>query len=482
MTNDLIYRGAVELAGLLRSREVSATEVLEAHLEQIDKLNPLINAVVTLDEEGARAAAAKADRKIMAGEPVGSLHGLPISFKDTANTAGMRTTFGHPHFRDHVPEENDLHVQRILDAGAIQVGKTNVPEFAAGSHTFNRVFGATRNPYDPGKSAGGSSGGAAAALAAGFQPIADGSDMGGSLRNPASFCNVVGLRPTPGMVPNTDGNNVFFPLAVAGPMGRTAADAALLFDVMTGASPDDPHSVFPPSPASPASSASLAAEPSPADFSGLRIAFAPTLGGRIPVSREVLDVIEPQAAALAALGAHVELDCPDLDGSEQVFRVLRAASFDSMWGEQLAAEPDAFNHFLAGNIREGGRLSGRDVVRAEEGMTRLIRKAAGFFERYDLVIAPASQIVPFDVDLEYPTEIDGQQLQNYLDWMRAPYLFTPLGLPALSVPAGFTPAGLPVGLQMVGARGSDARLLRLASAFEKISSCSSVRPQGAAVL
>ncbi|MEV8149545.1 amidase family protein [Arthrobacter sp. NPDC080073] len=479
MTNDLIYRGAVELAGLLRSRQVSAIEVLEAHLDQIDKLNPLINAVVTLDEEGARAAAAEADRKIVAGEPVGPLHGLPISFKDTANTAGMRTTFGHPHFRDHVPTENDLHVQRILDAGAIRVGKTNVPEFAAGSHTFNRVFGATRNPYDPGKSAGGSSGGAAAALAAGFQPVADGSDMGGSLRNPASFCNVVGLRPTPGMVPNTDGNNVFFPLGVAGPMGRTAADAALLFEVMTGASSADPHSVFLPDPESPESAAT---EPSPTDFAGLRVAFAPNLGGRIPVSREVLDVIEPQAAALAALGAHVELDCPDLDGSEQVFRVLRAASFDSMWGEQLAAEPDAFNHFLAGNIREGGLLTGRDVVRAEEGMTRLIRKAAGFFERYDLVIAPASQVVPFDVDLEYPTEIEGERLQNYLDWMRAPYLFTPLGLPALSVPAGFTPAGLPVGLQMVGARGSDARLLRLASAFEKISSCSTVRPQGAAVL
>ncbi|HKU29721.1 amidase [Arthrobacter sp. NyZ413] len=474
MTNDLIYQGAVELAALLRSREVSATEVLEAHLEQIDKLNPLINAVVTLDEEGARKTAAEADRKAARGEQLGPLHGLPISFKDTADTAGMRTTYGHPQFRDHVPASNDLHVQRILDAGAIRVGKTNVPEFAAGSHTFNRVFGATRNPYDPGKSAGGSSGGAAAALAAGFQPIADGSDMGGSLRNPASFCNVVGLRPTPGMVPNTDGSNVFFPLAVSGPMGRTAQDTALLFSVMAGASPEDPHSAFAPN------AAHVPLEP--ADFAGLRVAFAPTLGGRVPVSREVLDVIEPQAAALSALGAHVELDCPDLEGSDQAFRVLRSAAFDALWGDQLAAEPDAFNHFLAGNIRDGGLLSGRDVIRAEEAMTRLIRKAAEFFERYDLVIAPASQVVPFDVDLEYPTEIEGHHLENYLDWMRAPYLFTPLGLPALSVPAGFTPSGLPVGLQMIGARGTDARLLQLASAFEKISSCSSVRPQGAAVL
>lgn len=479
MTNELVYRGAVELAALMRSREVSAVEVLEAHLEQIDRLNPLVNAVVTIDEDGARAAAAEADRKLAAGEATGPLHGLPISFKDTARTAGMRTTFGHPRHTDFVPEENDLHVQRILDAGAIRVGKTNVPEYAAGSHTFNRVFGTTRNPYDPAKSAGGSSGGAAAALAAGFQPIADGSDMGGSLRNPASFCNVVGLRPTPGMVPNTDGSNVFFPLGVAGPMGRTAADAALLFSAMTGATPDDPFSAFP---TAAGAAAAAAAEPSPQDFAGLRIAYAPTLGGRIPVAREVLDVLDPQAKALEALGAHVELDCLDLDGSEEVFRVLRAASFDAAWGADLEADPDLFNHFLAGNIREGAKLSGRDVFRAEEGMTRLIRKAAEFFTRYDLVIAPASQVAPFDAEIEYPTEIEGQQLDSYLDWMRAPYLFTPLGLPALSVPAGFTPAGLPVGLQMVGARGSDARLLRLASAFEKISSCSAVRPQGAAVL
>ncbi|WP_210725763.1 amidase family protein [Arthrobacter silvisoli] len=475
MMNELVYRGAVELAGLLRSREVSAVEVLEAHLEQIDRLNPLVNAVVTIDEDGARAAAAEADRKLAAGLAPGPLHGLPVSFKDTARTAGMRTTFGHPRHADFVPDFNDLHVQRILDAGAIRVGKTNVPEYAAGSHTFNRLFGTTRNPYDPTKSAGGSSGGAAAALASGFQPIADGSDMGGSLRNPASFCNVVGLRPTPGMVPNTDGGNVFFPLGVAGPMGRTAEDTALLFSAMRGATPDDPFSVFP-------VEQGHTGEPSPQDFAGLRIAYAPTLGGRIPVAREVLDVLDPQAKALAELGAHVEIDCPDLDGSDEVFRVLRAASFHAAWGDDLDAEPGLFNHFLSGNIRDGAGLSGRDVFRAEEGMTRLIRKAAEFFTRYDLVIAPASQLAPFDADLEYPTEIEGQQLDSYLDWMRAPYLFTPLGLPALSVPAGFTPSGLPVGLQMVGARGSDVRLLRLASAFEQLSSCSAVRPQGAAVL
>ncbi|MDP5228288.1 MULTISPECIES: amidase family protein [Arthrobacter] len=476
MMNELVYTDAVKLASLLHSGEVSAVEVLEAHLEQIDTVNPLVNAVVTLDEEGARAAAVEADRKRQAGEPLCPLHGLPISFKDTASTAGMRTTFGHPRTQDFVPAVNDLHVQRILDAGAIRLGKTNVPEHAAGSHTFNRVFGVTRNPYDLSKSAGGSSGGAAAALASGFQPIADGSDMGGSLRNPASFCNVVGLRPTPGMVPNTDGANVFFPLAVNGPMGRTAADTALLFSVMSGQAADDPFSSFP------AEASGLGGEPKLEDLAGLRIAFAPTLGGRVPVEREVLDVIEAQAAALSAAGAVVELACPDLDGSEEAFRTLRAAAMDAAWGDDLAADPELFNHFLAWNIREGARLTGRDVYRAEETMTRLIRGAAEFFTRYDLVIAPASQVVPFDADLEYPTEIEGHRLETYLDWMRAPYLFTPLGLPALSVPAGFTPAGLPVGLQMIGARGSDARLLHLASSFEKLSLCSTIRPQGVAVL
>ncbi|NUP75816.1 MAG: amidase [Sinomonas sp.] len=476
MTNELVYIGAVDLASLLRSREISAVELLEAHLDQISRFNPLVNAIVTLDEEGARRAAHEADRKLAAGEAVGPLHGLPISFKDTARTAGMRTTFGHPRFRDFVPAESDLHVQRILAAGAIRLGKTNVPEHAAGSHTFNRVFGVTRNPYDPSKSAGGSSGGAAAALASGFQPIADGSDMGGSLRNPASFCNVVGLRPTPGMVPNTDGTNAFFPLGVAGPMGRTAADAALLFSVMAGPSAADPFSGFP------EASSRLVAQPQPEEFAGLRVAYAPTLGGRVPVERAVLDVLEPQARALAEVGAVVELACPDLDGADEAFRVLRAASFDAAWGDDLAADPTLFNHFLAGNIREGAALTGRDVFRAEEAMTRLMRRAAEFFEEYDLVIAPASQVVPFDAEIEYPTDIEGHRLETYLDWMRAPYLFTPLGLPALSVPAGFTPAGLPIGLQMIGARGSDARLLRLASAFEKLSPCSSVRPQGAAVL
>ncbi|MGN6403736.1 amidase [Sinomonas sp.] len=468
--NELVYLDAVELAAMIRSREVSAVELLEAHLDRIHALNPAINAVVTLDEEGARAAAADADRALAAGASVGPLHGLPIAFKDTARTRGLRTTFSHPRYADHLPDDDDPHVRSILAAGAIRLGKTNVPEHAAGSHTVNRVFGATRNPYDLSRSAGGSSGGAAASLAAGFQPIADGSDMGGSLRNPASFCNVVGLRPTPGLVPD-DGPNDFFTLGVVGPMGRTARDTALLLGVM---------SVAP-------TSARFVAEVESAgcngeDFRGLRVAFAPTLGGRVPVEREVLDVVERQAQLLEELGADVERACPNLDGSDEAFRTLRAAAFDSLWGDELAADPDLFTSFLAGNIRDGARLTGRDVVRAEEIVTRLARRADEFFGRFDLVIAPAAQVAPFPIELDFPTVVDGQQLETYLDWMRAAYLFTPLGIPGLSVPAGFTPSGLPVGLQMLTRRGSDVRLLRLAAAVEHVSPLGSRHPEGVAVL
>jgi amidase len=474
MTSDLFYLDATDLVALIRASEVSAVEVLDAHLDRIRALNPVVNAVVSIDDQAARKAAAAADRKTVAKEFLGPLHGLPISFKDTARTAGMRTTHGSIRYAGNIPETNDLHVERILEAGAIPIGKTNVPEHAAGSHTVNRVFGATRNPYDHRMSVGGSSGGAAAALAAGFQPIADGSDMGGSLRNPASFCNVVGLRPTPGVVPN-DGPNVFSPLTVTGPMARTVSDAALLLSVMAGRADQDPHSIT--------DYDLVLNERQPTDLAKLRVAFAPTLGGRIPVSGEVLEVIGAQAALFESLGANVELACPDLGGAEEAFRIIRAAEFDAEWGQALKEQPEAFNPFLTWNIEEGAKLSARDVIRAQETITLLGRKAAEFFTQYDLVLAPAAQVVPFPVELQYPAEINGQPQHSYLDWMRAAYLFSPLGIPAISVPAGFTPSGLPVGLQMLSARGTDARLLRIAKSYENQSTTFRTPPnEGVAVL
>lgn len=458
MDDDLIFRSAGEQLDGLRRREFSARELLEAHVEQIDRVNPAVNAVVTLDVDGARRAAAGSDERRMAHEPLGRLEGLPISFKDTHATAGMRTTLGSPLHADWVPSHDDEIVRKVQAAGAVRLGKTNVPEFAAGSHTFNSVFGTTRNPFDLTRSAGGSSGGAAAALAAGMQSLADGSDMGGSLRNPASFCNVVGLRPTPGRVPDPGAAVAFSPLAVAGPMGRTVADVALLLSVIAG-----PHSADP---------ASLGDDPvgfaeiPEARLVGLRVAWAPTLGDRIPVDPDVLSVLQPAVGLFETLGAQVEPACPDLDGAEFAFRTLRAGEFDLLWGDQLDERPAAFKDDLAHNIREGGRLTGRQVFRALAELTRLQRAADSFFDDYDLLLAPVSQVAPFDAEKLWPTEVAGVAQHSYLDWMASCYLISTLGVPALSAPAGFTPDGLPVGLQLITRARSERTLLALAAAFE----------------
>lgn len=338
------------------------------------------------------------------------------------------------------------------------IGKTNVPEFAAGSHTFNRVFGPTRNPYDVTRSVGGSSGGAAAALAARLVPIADGSDMGGSLRNPASFCSVVGMRPTPGLVPDSAERDAFNPLATNGPLVRTVDDVALVLSVIAAPPSSDTYDAQP----NTAGLRSLRA----ADLRGLRVAYTADLGGRVPVDPEVGDVIASTAALLEQAGAGVEHACPDLDGSDEAFRTLRAADFDANWRDLLAAHPDGFVDFLADNIRQGASLSGRDVMTAYAELTRLRQSAARFFGDYDLVLAPVTQIAAFPVDWTWPRSVNGTPMHDYLDWMRSAWLFTPLGIPALSLPAGFTPAGLPVGAQLLAAPGRDLTLLRIASALE----------------
>jgi amidase len=456
--DSLPFSSARDLAEALRRRDVSAREVLEAHLAQIDRWNPSINAVVTLDVEAAERAAAEADRRSAAGEPLGPLHGLPISFKDTHATAGMRTTYGSVVHANWIPDADDEIVRRILDAGAIRLGKTNVPEFAAGSHTFNSVFGTTRNPYALDRAAGGSSGGAAAALAAGLQPIADGSDMGGSLRNPASFCNVVGLRSTPGRVPDPSAATAYPPLAVGGPMGRTVGDVALLLSVIAGPHRDDPTSLH--------DDPAVFAHVRTADLGGLRVAWAPTLGDRIPVDAEVLAPLETAVEVFVALGAHVDNACPDLDGADAAFRTLRAAEFDLAWGEQFEATPEAFKADLAWNIGEGRRRSGRDVIGALAELTRLQRAANAFFDTHDVLLAPVSQVAPFDADLLWPSEIAGVRQHDYLDWMASAYLVTTLGVPAISVPAGFTQDGRPIGLQVITRARSEQFLLSVAAAFE----------------
>jgi len=345
MTDALIFRSARDLIDGLRRRDFSARELLAEHLAQIERINPAINAVVSMDIEGAELAAAEADRRCAAGEPLGPLHGLPISYKDTHATAGMTTTYGSSLHATNVPDRDDEIVHRIQAAGAIRIGKTNVPEFAAGSHSFNSVFGTTRNPWAVARSAGGSSGGAAAALAAGLQPIADGTDMGGSLRNPASFCNVVGLRPTPGRVPEPGAAIGFSPLGVGGPMARSVDDLALLLSVIAGPHPDDPLSL--------SDDPAALQHVTTADLRRMRVAWAPTLGDRVRVEQQVLTVLEPAVQLFESLGADVEPACPDLTGADETFRTLRASQFDLLWGDLLAAHPDAFKPDLAWNIRQG---------------------------------------------------------------------------------------------------------------------------------
>ena len=468
MDDELCFRPATELAAMVRGKEVSARELLEAHLDRIERVNPAVNAVVTLDPEGARAEADAADAALAAGEVLGPLHGLPVAHKDTHATGGMRTTWGSPLLSRTVPARDELVVARLRAAGAVRVGKTNVPEFAAGSHTVNPVFGATHNPYRHGLSAGGSSGGAAAALAAGLVPIAEGSDMGGSLRNPAAFCNVVGLRPTPGRVPSHPAAIGWSQLSVQGPMGRTVGDVALGLSALAGPDPRVPISLSEPG-------APFAA-PLPTELRGLRVAWTPDLGGRVPVDPAITAVLEARLGVFADLGATVEEDCPDLRGADDVFGVLRAWLFEASYGDLVRRHPEKVKETIRWNAARGAELTGADVGRAEVAHTALFERVVAFFERYDVLLAPTTQVLPFPVEVEYPTSVNDVEFDDYLGWMRSCTLISATGCPALSVPGGFTPDGLPVGLQVIGAPRADRRVLEIGHVFEQATRFGDRRP------
>ena len=457
--DDLCFSSARDLAAAIRRREVSVREVTEAHLRQIERCNPAVNAVVTLVAEQAVEIADAADARLAAGETPGPLHGLPVLHKDTHDTAGIRTTHGSPLLADNVPKRDELLVERLRAAGTVALGKTNTPEFAAGSHTFNPVFGTTRNPYDASRSAGGSSGGAAAALACGMAPIADGSDMGGSLRNPASFCNVVGLRPSPGRVPTWPATAAWATMAVQGPMARSVADAALMLSAIAGPDPRSPIALQDPGP-----DFAVALE---RDLRGLRVVWTPDLGGALAVDREVVAALEPQLAAFSDLGCRLEEDSPDLTGADEVFRTLRAWQFELSLGALVDRHPDQVKASVRWNVDVGRRLTGRDIGRAEVLHTQLFHRVRRFFERYDVLVLPVSQVAPFDAELEYPATVGGVPQRDYLEWMRSAYWISATGCPALSVPGGFTETGLPVGLQVVGPHRADLRVLQVGHAFEQ---------------
>jgi len=463
-----VYSSARAMAAAVAAKQVSARELLDLHLARIEQTNPRVNAVVSLDPDRAREQAAAADQKTASGAELGPLHGLPFAFKDTHEVAGWRTTFGSPLRRDYVSKRDELLAERIRAAGALVIGKTNVPEWAAGSHTFNPIFGTTRNPYDLSRSAGGSSGGAAAALAAGMVPLADGSDMGGSLRNPASFCNVVGLRPSVGRVPTWPTANAWELTSVSGPMARSVEDLALLLSVVAGPSTRARMSLETPG--------SAFAPPLEGSLDGLRVALSVDLGGAFEVDRGVAGIVSDQGRVLADGGAKVEEDHPDLTGADRVFRTLRAWQFWALYGSMLERHPDAFKPSLADNIRAGQDLTGADVSAAYQRMTSLAEKIRVFFSKYDVLVLPVSQVPPFDADEEFPAEVNGRPQATYLDWMRSAYLLTVTGCPAISVPAGFTPEGWPVGIQVVAAPRAERRLLEVAHAYEQLTRVGERRP------
>ena len=452
------YSTARQMLAAVRDKTVSARELLELHLSRIDSVNPDINALVNLDPERARKQAADADDRLVRGEPVGPLHGLPFAFKDTHEVAGWPTTYGSPLMVDNVPQRDELLVERVRAAGVIVVGRSNVPEFASGSHTFNPVFGTTVNPYHLGRSAGGSSGGAAAALASGMVPLADGSDMGGSLRNPASFNNVVGMRPGLGRVPEWPHYNAWETTSVEGPMARNVADLALLLSVIAGPDPRVPLALETPG--------GVFAEPLDGPLRGLRVAVSADLGGALEVDHAVRAVVEAQRAVFADAGAEVADAHPDLREAEETFRTLRAWHLHAKLADLPAEHPDGMKASLADNIRAGEPLTGADVARAYTLRTALGERMRVFFQSHDVLVLPVSQVPPFPAEQEYPAEINGREQATYLDWMRSAYFITVTGCPAISVPAGTTPDGLPVGVQIVAPHGADRRLLEIAAAFE----------------
>jgi amidase len=457
---ELWQRSAVELQALLAQRQVSAVEVVTAFLERIEAVNPSVNAIVTIVPERALAEAAEADRS-RAPRP---LHGLPIAVKDLVDTAGIRTTYGSPLYRDHVPETDAPLVRRLRAAGAIVVGKTNTPEFGAGSHTFNPLFGVTRNPYDLTRTAGGSSGGAAAAVAAGMLPFADGSDLGGSLRNPASFCNVVGLRPTPGRVPEPERDDLWDPLSVSGPIARTVADTALLLGALAEPAAV-PLSLVPWQPPDPA-----------AAVRGKRIAWSRDLGG-LPVDPAVTAALDGARPVLEQIGCTVVDAEPELAGADEVFHVLRALGFVRRHADEVRAHRDEIKETIVWNVEQGLALDAERIARAQAMRSELFRRMSAFLEGYDALALPASLVPPFPIEQEWVTEIAGVRLDTYLDWMRACTRISVTAHPAVSIPFAFTPAGLPVGLQVVGRYGDERGLLELAAAIEAAAGASGRRPE-----
>lgn len=461
---------AAELRSRVADGRLSPVELLEACLERIELLNDSVNAVVTLDET-AREQALDLERRLATGEAPGLLCGLPVGIKDTTPVAGLRTTYGSPLYADHVPHRDALVVERLRAAGAVILGKTNTPEFAAGGHTHNEVFGRTRNPWSLGLSAGGSTGGGAAALATGMVALAEGTDLGGSLRVPASFCGVVGLRPSLGLVPTVPTDWPADDLSVTGPMGRAVADVALMLQAVWG-----------PVSESPVSHERLGAARGPDDgragrrdfvgavergpAPGLRVAYAPDVAriGADPVLERVC-----RDAAETLTGCAIEVEEVDLDLSAglQAFRTLRGRWMVEHHRSRLDRLDD-LGPDLAGNIRSGLALTPGDVESAERAREGLRRTMYALLKRYDHLLTPCVPVPPFPVEQNFPETIGGRKMSSYIDWIAPTFVLSLTGLPVTCVPAGLDPAGLPVGIQVVGRAAGEESVLALAGRLEQL--------------
>lgn len=465
----LYYRSATELAAMLRAKEISATELVTAHLERIDATNDQVNAIVTHTPELALEQAKKADADAARGVFHGPLHGIPVAHKDNHLTKGIRTTFGTVARKDFVPDEDDLVIERMKNAGVITLGKTNIPEFVAGGHTFNEIFGTTYNPYDLSRTAGGSSGGAAAALAAGMHPLADGNDMGGSLRLPASYCNVIGLRPTAGRIPVYPAGDGYAALSMQGPMARTVADIALLLSVMAGPDRRSPISLETPG--------SAFAQVPEGGMEGKKIAFSVDLGGAITVEPQVADLVRAAAKSCEEAGAIVVEASPDFTGADETFRTLRAWQFEATMGAYLDEHKDLVRPSLYANMEQGRQLTGPQVGRAAVLRTQLFHRMREFLGEYDSLLLPVTPLAAFSADIQYPEQVGDEQQPDYLGWMRTVCAVTVTGHPAIAMPAGFLADGTPNGIQLVGRHRGERELLGLAAGFEAVTGYARQQPQ-----
>ncbi|MDQ1129303.1 amidase [Microbacterium sp. SORGH_AS_0888] len=445
------------LADGIRTGEFSSEEVVAAHLARIDALNPAVNAVVSLQPDAALAEARACDRELAAGRIRGPLHGVPTAVKDLMDVAGMPTSHGSRIYAGQVASADSVIVGRMREAGAVFVGKTNTPEFGAGSHTFNDVFGATRNPYDLDRSAGGSSGGAAAAVTSGMLPFADASDLGGSIRNPASFGNLVGLRPTAGRVASARPGNAWDPGSVLGVVTRDVRDTALLLSIISGPEKRAPLSVD----EDPAQFLTIR----PRSFAGTRIAYSPDLGG-LPLEPQVRAATAAAAARLADLGADVvEVDL-DLSEADLVFETFRSLEFFDGHGDDARRHPDLVKKTVRDDVSWAEAFDAALIVRAAAARTRLFRRFQALLGEHALLLAPAVQVLPFPVEWEYPTEIDGVAMERYYTWQRSCSRITATAMPAMSLPAAFSAEGLPIGVQLVGPYRGERAMLEYALTWE----------------